>query len=448
MKKIFKKLIIAILTAEAKAALWCTNPKIVAITGSVGKTSTKDAIYTVFSKLTSSRKSEKSFNSELGVPLTVLGLKNAWNNPLLWLIRIAHGFFICFGLILAKILKLTANSFPKWLILEIGADHPGDIKKITKWIHPDIAVINKIGALPVHVEFFRSPEDVAKEKSLLAKALKQNGTLVSYADDEQVVKITENSRAKNLVTFGFSEKADVLASHYTIVYRKQDDLLIPSGISFKVNFGPNSLPVIVEGSLGRSNAYPSLAAVAAAIAARFNIASVGEVLREHKTPAGRMRIIKGLKNSTIIDDTYNSSPAAVIEALKTMEEIDAPGRKIAVLGDMLELGSYSREAHHDIGKKAARVCDILCVVGAQGRIIAEGALEEGMDENKIFEYDNSEEAGDDIQNLIQKGDVVLVKGSQGVRMEKIVENIMAEPEKAGESLVRQEQAWKRKNIMR
>lgn len=432
MKRIFKKIIVAILTIEARVALWRFKPKIVAVTGSVGKTSTKDAIYTVFSKLTFARKSEKSFNSELGVPLTVLGLKNAWNNPFLWIIRIIKGFF----------LAIFQSDYPKWLILEIGADHPGDIERLAKWIHPDIAVINKIGALPVHVEFFKSPGDISKEKSFLAKAIKQGGTLVSYCDDEQVIKIAESAKTKNLITFGFNEKSDVLASDYTIVYKKQNDLLVPSGISFKVNFGGNLIPIVVAGALGRNHAYPALAAVAVAISARFNIASAGEALREHKTPSGRMRIINGLKDSIIIDDTYNSSPAALSEALKTLSEIDTSGRKVAVLGDMLELGSYSNQAHHDAGKEASEVCNILCVVGPRGRIIAEGALEEGMDENKIFEYDNSEQAGDEIQNLIQKGDVILVKGSQGVRMEKIIENIMAEPERAEELLVRQERVWK------
>lgn len=438
MKKLFKKIIIGILTFEAKVALKRFNPKIVAVTGSVGKTSTKDAIYTIFSKLTLARKSEKSFNSEIGVPLTILGLKNAWNNPFLWLINIIHGFLIC-------LLPKTYKNFPDWLILEVGADHPGDIENLTKWLHPDIAVINKIGSLPVHVEFFGSTEKVIKEKAFLAKALKKGGTLVSYADDEQVMKIAENiSHPKNLVTFGFSEKSDVLASHYSIVYKKINDLLIPSGISFKVNFGPNSVPVIIEGALGKSHTYPMLAAVAVTIAVKFNIASVGEVLREHKTPPGRMRIINGLKNSIIIDDTYNSSPAALLEALNTLREIDAPGRKIAVLGDMLELGSYSFDAHHNAGKEASKVCDILCVVGVQGRIIAEGALEEGMDENKIFEYDDSKEAGNELQNIIQKGDIILIKGSQGIRMEKIVENIMNEPERAEELLVRQDKEWKKK----
>jgi len=434
LKKLFKKIIVAILTLEAKVALFRFKPKIIAVTGSVGKTSTKDAIYTIFSKLTSARKSEKSFNSEFGVPLTILGLKTAWGNPFLWVIRILHGFFMA----------IFQINYPKWLILEIGAGHPGDIKKLTRWVHPDIAVINKIGKLPVHVEFFKSPDDVAREKSLLAKALKPGGSLVLYADDDQVLKIAEVTRAKKLVTFGFNEKADVLASHYAIVYKKEDDFETPSGISLKVNFAGNSIPIIIDGALGRSHAYPALAGVGVAVAERFNIASVGEALRNHQTPPGRMRIIKGLKNSTIIDDTYNSSPEATTEALKTVSEINIVGRKIVVLGDMLELGSYSRDAHLDAGKEASKICDILCAVGVGGRIIAEGALQGGMDESKIFQYDNSEEAGNEIQNLIQKGDVVLVKGSQGARMEKIVENIMAEPEKAGELLVRQEKVWKKR----
>src|SRR3989344_1903834 len=144
MKSFFKKIITAILQAEARLILRKYKPKIAAITGTVGKTSAKDAIYTVLSGSHYVRKSQKSFNSELGVPLTIIGAASGWNNPLLWLYNIIAGL----GVILLK------NHYPKWLVLEVGVDQPGDMQKITSWLKPDIAVITRFSKVPVHVEFF------------------------------------------------------------------------------------------------------------------------------------------------------------------------------------------------------------------------------------------------------------------------------------------------------
>ena len=171
MKQILKKIVIGILTLEAKLVLKRYKPKIIAVTGSVGKTSTKDAIYTALCEPFSIRKNQKSFNSEIGVPLTVLGLENAWGNPLLWVGNILKGVWMC----------VWPQTYPKWLVLEIGADHPGDIKSITKWVIPDIAVVTRIPNVPVHVEYFKDAEALLEEKSELLKAMKPDGVAaVSY----------------------------------------------------------------------------------------------------------------------------------------------------------------------------------------------------------------------------------------------------------------------------
>src|SRR3989338_4025790 len=148
MKNLFKKLIVFIITLEARAVLRKYKPKIVAVTGSVGKTSAKDAIYAVLAKSARVRKSEKSFNSEVGLPLTVLGAPNAWSNPLRWLQNIVDGIFII----------LFTVEYPEWLVLEVGADRPGDIRSLSKWLQVDVAVITRLPEVPVHVEFFDSAE--------------------------------------------------------------------------------------------------------------------------------------------------------------------------------------------------------------------------------------------------------------------------------------------------
>ncbi|MDO8590711.1 MAG: cyanophycin synthetase, partial [bacterium] len=165
--------------------------------------------------------------------------------------------------------------------------------------------------------------------------------------------------------------------------------------------------------------------------------------------------------TTVIDDTYNSSPVAVAEALRTLAEVkvdaspsaqdlaqDDPearprGRKIAVLGDMLELGKYSIKAHEKAGKEAVGAADILVTVGLRARDIAMGALDNGMDEKNIFQFDDTKEAGKHVETIMAEGDIVLVKGSQGMRMERIVEEIMAHPEDKDILLVRQEEEWQK-----
>ncbi len=440
MKKFLKKIIVAILTAEAKLVLSRVKPKIIGVTGSVGKTSTKEAIYQVFSKLSTARKSQKSFNSEIGVPLTILNLNNAWSNPFLWIVTLIKGLFVAL---------FSYKNF-EWLILEIGADRPGDIKNITKWIKPDISVVTKIGKTPVHVEFFRNPKEVTKEKSHLAKALKKGGFLVALGDDEETMSIVEEENNPRTITFGFSEKVNLKASNYTILYDRKienrSDFLLPMGISFKVNYDGNVMPVVIKGSLGIQQVYPVLGAIAVAISQKFNLVETIDSLRDMKTPPGRMKIIDGVKNSIIIDDGYNSSPVALSEALNTLENIMPPkgGRKIAVLGDMKELGDYSKDAHREAGKKASEVCDLILTVGELGKIIADSALDSGMDDSNIFQYESSGDAGKELQNFIKEGDIVLIKGSQGVRMEKVVKEVMANPEEAGELLVRQEEAWSKR----
>jgi len=185
MKKIFKKIIIQILIWESRLVLARYHPKIIAITGSVGKTSTKDAIFTVLSKFKIVRKSEKSFNSEIGLPLTILGLPNGWSNFLTWFENILRGFYLI----------IKKQPYPDYLVLEVGLGKPGDIiKNITPWLKPDIVVITSFPDKPVHIEFFESVDEIIKEKSALAYAIKPDGILVLNHDDEKVYALHDKSK--------------------------------------------------------------------------------------------------------------------------------------------------------------------------------------------------------------------------------------------------------------
>jgi len=436
MKNIAKKIITSILRAEARAVFRKYKPKIVAVIGSVGKTSTKDAIYSVFSREFFVRKSEKSFNSDIGIPLTVLGCKNGWNNPLIWLENIFGGLM----------LLVRTEKYPEWLILEIGVDRPGDMKSAASWIKPDILVVTRFADVPVHVEHFSSPEAIIAEKSLMVSALKKDGVLVLNADDEKVLSLKEKWNGKTK-TYGFDEKADVSGSHLSVLYGEDDiERKFPAGILLRLDVGETSLPARIFGSLGKTIGYAAMATTAASLSAGINLVKISEGLSEIVPPPGRMRLLKGLKGALIIDDSYNASPVAMRSALETLKEVSTYGRKFAVLGDMLELGKYSTDEHKKIGAFAKDVCNILVTVGVRARAIAGGALDNGMSEDNIYQFDSSKEAGKYLEKLIGDGDVILIKGSQGsgsnkIRMEQAVEEIMAEPERAAELLVRQGEEW-------
>lgn len=436
MKNYFKKFVVAVLTWEAKCVLKKYQPKIVAVTGTVGKTSTKDAIFAVLEPHFSVRKSHKSFNSELGVPLTILGLPTAWGSPLGWIKNMIRGFFVAFPLFPISS-KLSARSYPSWLVLEIGADHPGDIATITKWLHPDIAVVTKLSKVPVHVEFFRSVAEVANEKYQLVHAVKAGGTVILNADDEDVMKFKDGCLGK-LITFGAIGDADLHFSHEQIEYEAG----VPVGMSAKVHYQDNAIPLSLAHTLGTQMWYPVLAGLSVGVSLGLNLVDLTQSVSLHRGPNGRMRLIAGIKGSTIIDDTYNSSPVAVSAALATLASIKTSGKKIAVLGDMLELGKHSVEAHKKVGIEVAPVADLFVCVGERMKDALESALNAGLYENKALQFDTAIEVGKYLKNLIQNGDVILVKGSQGMRMERIVFELMAKPEQAGELLVRQEEEWR------
>jgi UDP-N-acetylmuramoyl-tripeptide--D-alanyl-D-alanine ligase len=233
---------------------------------------------------------------------------------------------------------------------------------------------------------------------------------------------------------------DFVASHDEVMYEGD----VASGERFRVNHAGSSVPVVLYGALGRPRIYAALAGVAVAEALGIDTVSSSRGLATWVPPPGRMRLVSGIRHSTIIDDTYNSSPAAALAALDTLQSVVTSGRKIAILGDMLELGKYSTDAHKAVGERAAVCADMLITVGFRARTIAESALDAGMDAEQVRSYElgESARAGLELEREVRAGDVILVKGSQSMRMERTVEALLADSGKAGELLVRQEEEWK------
>ncbi len=425
MKNIFKKIVVSILTLESKKVLRKYNPKVIAVTGSVGKTSTKDALYTALSPFFHVRKTAKSFNSDIGIPLTILGLQNVWNDPKGWIVNVWKGFLLC----------VFKKEYPEYLVLEIGADRPGEIKKIMQWIHPDASIVTRVGKVPVHVEFYSSPLEVAKEKSELVKGVKKDGVVILNRDDEDVYFMRKETSAR-VVSFAIENDADVKASFPSFIYTDGK----VSGISFKVDIKGNSVPVSIVGSVGKQHIYPVLASLSLVYALNLSLLKGADAFKNHELSNGRMRILDGKEDAVIIDDTYNASPVAMEEGLNTLRDVETEGRKIAVLGDMLELGKYSLAEHKRLGVIASKSAQIVMGVGIRAKdLITEATLLLG--EEKVFWFDDAKKAGEFLKTFIKPKDLVYMKGSQGIRLERAVKEILKEGLDPKDFLVRQEEEW-------
>lgn len=426
MKALIKNLIASILTLEAKMVIGKYRPVIIGITGSVGKTSTKDAIAEVVKTTYAVRASQKSFNSEFGVPLTILGKDTAWGNALGWLSIIVSGLG----------LALWRRPYPEVLVLEIGVDHPGDMTRIMRWLPLDIAVVTYIGEKPVHVENFMSVAQLTSEKLQILSGLKKDGALVLIQDDPSVVAHQKRFNGR-VTTFGFNEGATVRGDHYLITY---DAYGTPQGIEAHILIGSSAFPFSYRGVVGRQFVYPVLAACAVAGACGIEVHTALAAL-DHTPSAGRMRLLNGIRESIVIDDTYNSSPAAAREALEALCDLRVRGTKRAALGDMKELGRISAEAHREIGELAARVVGTLITVGPETKQMADAAKKAGLKD--VVSFDTSREAAPYIREHIESGDAILCKGSQSMRMEHITKTLLADPKDA-KLLVRQGKEWEKR----
>lgn len=409
------------------------NPKIIAVTGSVGKTTTKEMISAVLSSVYSTRKNEKNYNNEIGAPLTIIGASSGDKSIIRWL-----GVFI-------KWLKrmVIPSEYPQILILEMGADRPGDIKYLCSFIPVDVGVITNIGIS--HLEHFKTRREVAREKTKLVKSLPTGGLAVLNFDDSECKKVAGSLKA-NVLGYGLAGDAPLRASDIRFSYEpcqagegQRIDRL--GGVHFKLNYQGRIIPVQLKYCLGKPHIYSALAAFSVATYFNMNFVDVAKVLENIHPYPGRMSLVNGIKNTAIIDDTYNSAPDSVRAAIEAFKQVKAR-RKIAVLGDMLELGPENLSSHQEAGRLVAESgADLFVTVGKR---MHDAAMEYTRLTNRadlVIEFDSPSDAGLFIQDILKEGDLVLVKGSQGMRMEKIVEEIMDEPDKKGELLVRQDKKW-------
>lgn len=411
MKNDIKKYLLDILRWMLKKlsqlTIWRYRPGIIGVTGSVGKTSAKLAIAAVLSGERSIRFTRANFNNEIGLPLTILGGGEKIEGKLFWP-----------KLILKSIWHLIVKTdYPEILILEYGVDHPGDMRYLLSIAKPNVSVITTVGDVPAHVEFYSGPEEVAREKAKLIESLPAAGFAVLNYDDETVMDVKERTRA-HVVTFGFEKGAGVRVTGF----EQKAEGERPIGISFKLEYGGSFVPVRLDSAYGRTQGYAAAAAACVGLIFGLNLVKISEGLSKYEPAPHRMNIIPGVKYSYILDDCYNASPQSVYAALDSLRAIPAK-RRIAVLGDMLEIGKYTMQAHDKVGAIASKVVDILFAVGPRAKFIAEGARTAGMPKRNVFEFDTADDAKGAIQEEIRKGDLILIKGSHAMQLDKIVEEI-------------------------
>lgn len=384
------------------------RPGVIGVTGSVGKTSAKLAITAVLSTERRVRTSSGNFNNELGLPLTILGSWTSISGPFFW-IRV----------ILASVSRLIVKSeYPEILVLEYAIDRPGDMRYLLSIAEPNVGVVTAIGDVPVHVEFFEGPEEVAREKGYLIENLPKGGAAILNYDDELAFAMKERTRAE-VMTYGFEKGADIQITNFK--NKVIDDK--PDGIAFKLDYKGQPLHVEIPGAFGRAQAYAASAAAAVGLIFGVNFINISEALRRYMPAPHRMQLLEGVKGSYIIDDSYNASPLSMQAGLQSLK--DLPGkRKVAVVGDMLEIGKYTIQAHEKIGQLAAKFADVLVTVGPRAKFIAEGARKAGF-KKELHEFESWSEASEPVQELIKKDDLVLVKASHSMQLDKIVEVIKA-----------------------
>jgi len=345
----------------------------VAVTGSNGKTTTKDMIYHVLRNFNNVTRSRKSFNNYIGVPLTIF----------------------------------DSDFTQDFCVVEMGTNAPGEIRRLSEIIYSDFTILTNISC--THLEGLGSIEGVADAKAEFIENMAEDGVLITNADDDWCNQIGNRFDGK-VITFGFNQSADVRASNV-----KRND----SGFTFTVN---NAFTFKLN-VLGKHNIYNALAAIAVCNAVGIGMGDICGKLVDFKLPPMRMeKQVCG--DIVVINDGYNSNPSSMSAALDEFLQLTTPGRKILVCGDMLELGDYAESLHREIGAKVAKSgIDILWTVGSFSRFVAEEAIANGIPEERTRSCETSEEISSLVASQLKKDDTVLIKGSRGMKLENVVHQI-------------------------
>jgi UDP-N-acetylmuramoyl-tripeptide--D-alanyl-D-alanine ligase len=351
---------------------------VIGITGSVGKSTTKELVASVLEQRYSTLKNPGNLNNEIGLPLTLLRLSDGHQR----------------------------------VVLEMGLYVPGEIAFLCELAEPHIGVITNVGT--VHAERAGSQEAIARGKSELVQALPSapEGVAILNYDDPWVRAMAEQTAAR-VFYYGLDPQADLWAD--------QVEGLGLDGIRFRLHYRNETLHVRVP-LIGRHSVHTALRATAVGLVNGLTWQEIISGLRAGHTQL-RLVAVRAESGALLLDDTYNASPQSTLAALNLLDEMD--GRKVAVLGDMLELGPYERQGHFKVGVRAAEVADILVTVGDKATMIATAALQAGFSSALLDSFENSHQVVEHLRDRLKANDVVLVKGSRGMSMDQIVSALEA-----------------------
>jgi UDP-N-acetylmuramoyl-tripeptide--D-alanyl-D-alanine ligase len=345
--------------------------RVIGITGSVGKSSTKEMVAEVLGMRYRTLKSPGNLNNEIGLPLSILRLSAGYERA----------------------------------VLEMGFYVPGEISFLCDIAQPVVGIVTNIGT--VHAERAGSQEAIFLGKSELPQSLPADGTAILNFDDPWVRKMEEKTRAR-VFFYGLSSEADLWA----------DEIqgLGLDGIRFRLHYQNETLHAHIP-LIGRHSVHTALRAAAAGLVEGLTWQEIFEGLHQGHTQL-RLVAVRSKTGALLLDDTYNASPESMLAALNLLDELE--GRKIAVVGDMLELGPYEKQGHEMVGLRAARVADELLTFGPRAHLIAKAAQRSGMERTNIHEFDELEPVVAWLEKNISSDDAVLIKGSHGLRMDRIV----------------------------
>jgi UDP-N-acetylmuramoyl-tripeptide--D-alanyl-D-alanine ligase len=346
--------------------------RVIGVTGSVGKSTTKEMIAEVLTTRYRTLKSPGNLNNEIGLPLTLLKLSSGHQRA----------------------------------VLEMGFYVPGEIAFLCDIALPHVGVVTNVGT--VHAERAGSQEAIARGKAELVQALPPapEGVAILNFDDAWVRKMEEKTKAR-VFFYGLSHEAHLWAD--------QVEGLGLDGIRFRIHYLGETLHVKIP-LIGRHSVHTALRAAAVGLAEGMNWQEILEGLSQGHTQL-RLAAVRSESGALLLDDTYNASPESMLAALNLLDELD--GRKIAVLGDMLELGPYERGGHEMVGLRAAQVASVLLTLGERAHMIAEAARRVTRRTRTIIEFDELEPLMDWLKHNLTKDDTVLIKGSHGLRMDRI-----------------------------
>ncbi len=408
MKRKILQIILGIIT---KGIIKKYNPKVVAVTGSAGKTSTKNAVSYFLKNYFSVRKSVGNLNTEFGAPLVFIGCQEGGGNSFVnWLKIILSGF---------KLILFKDVNYPKIVIVEMGADKPGDISYLTKMVKPHISIVTLIGKIPVHLENYENLNQLISEKSKIVEILNENDYSVLNFDDIEVKRMKEKTKSKTIF-FGFDETSEIKISDFE--YNQDNEK--NNGISFKIEYKDSIKKINLLNCYGKAFAYTVAASISCGVALGIDFENIDlKVFRDLKPEKGRMNLIESTNGSFVLDDTYNASPVSVKSALEVVTSLGAR-KRIVALGDMKELGSESGKAHREIGEIIFGLADYIITVGKEAKKIKERAIEVGFNVDNAYHFNESEEAINTIKEISGVNDLILIKGSRSMEMDKITKALI------------------------